>query len=109
MIVQIVRASIKPDKRDTWLEAIRQNAEQSRAEDGCEGYMAAEDLEAPNNFVLVELWSNMEALHVHLRNQFAGVMAALGDAFAGPPEATIYEAASAQGLQEVLAAAGISA
>lgn len=108
MLVQIVKASIKPEARDRWFEVIRENAARSRLEEGCEGYQVAEDLEAPNNFVLVELWTNMENLHQHLRNQFEGIMAALGDAFAAPPEAFIYEVASTKSLGEVLEAAGIS-
>ena len=54
MVVQLVRASIKPEQRDRWLEVIRRNAAQTRAEEGCEGYQIAEDLEAPNTFVIIE-------------------------------------------------------
>ena len=108
MIVQIVKASIRSEKRDTWLEVIGQNAERSRAEAGCQGYQVAEDLEAPNNFVIVELWADMEALHAHLRNQFAGIMSSLGDSFAAPPEAFVHEVSSTHNLQDVLAAAGVA-
>jgi quinol monooxygenase YgiN len=108
MIVQIVRASIKPDHRDRWLEVIRQNAAQTRAEEGCEGYQVAEDLEMPNTFVIVEMFTNMEVLYEHLRNQFEGIMGALGDAFAAPPDASIHEIASTKSLPDVLAEAGIA-
>jgi quinol monooxygenase YgiN len=107
VIVQIVKASIRPEKRDTWLEVVGQNAERSRAEAGCQGYQVAEDLEAPNNFIIVELWADMESLHVHLRNQFEGIMSSLGDSFAAPPEAFVYEVSSTLSLQDVLAAAGV--
>lgn len=108
MIVQIVRASIKPDSRDRWLEVIRGNAEKTRAEEGCEGYQVAEDLESPNSFVIVEMWTTLDAVYDHFRNQFEELMAALGDMFAAPPEASIHEIASTKSLQEALAAAGIA-
>ena len=108
MIVQIVRASIKPEQRQQWLEVIERNANQTRAEEGCEGYQVAEDLETPNNFVIVELWTNLDAVKSHFRAQFEELMAALGDVFAAPPEAFIHEVASTLTLQEVLAEAGIA-
>lgn len=108
MIVQIVRASIKPEHRDRWLEVMRQNAAQTRAEEGCEGYQVAEDLEMPNSFVIVEMFTNTDALNEHFRNQFEGIMAALGDAFSAPPEASIHEIASTKSLSEALAEAGIA-
>jgi quinol monooxygenase YgiN len=108
MVVQLVRASIKPEQRDRWLKVIRQNAARTRAEVGCESYQIAEDLEAPSTFVIVELWASMDALHKHFRAQFEGLMAALGDVFAKPPEVVIHEVASTLTLGEVLAAAGIT-
>ena len=108
MLIQIVRVSIKPEGRDRWFEVIRQNAARTRVEDGCEGYQVAEDVEMPNNFVIVELWTSMDAVHKHFRTQFEGLMAALGDVFAAPPEASIHEIASTHALGEVLQAAGVS-
>jgi quinol monooxygenase YgiN len=108
MIVQIVRASIKPEQRDRWLEVIARNATQTRTEEGCQGYQVAEDLEVPNNFLIVELWTNLDAVKNHFRAQFEELMAALGDVFAEPPEAFIHEVASTMTLQEVLAAAGMA-
>ena len=108
MVIQLVRASIKPDQRDRWLEVIRENAAQTRVEEGCEGYQVAEDLEAPNTFVIIERWANLEAVYSHFRNQFEDLMAALGDVFAAPPDASIHEIASTKSLPEVLAGAGIA-
>jgi quinol monooxygenase YgiN len=107
MIIQIVKASIKPEARDRWLEMIRWNAPETRAEEGCDGYLVTEDLEVPNTFVIVELWSDLDALYTHLRNQFERIMAALGDAFAEPPEASIHEIATTRTLADGLEAAGI--
>jgi quinol monooxygenase YgiN len=108
MVIQLVRASIKPDQRDRWLEVIRGNAAQTRVEEGCESYQVAEDLEAPNTFLIIERWANLEAVYSHFRNQFEELMAALGDVFAEPPEASIHEVSSTQSLNEVLAAAGLA-
>lgn len=108
MIVQLVRASIKPEQRDHWLEVIARNATETRAEKGCQGYQIAEDIEAPNTFVIIEQWANMEAVYGHFRKEFEQLMAALGDVFAAPPQAWIHEVASTLTLEEVLAAAGIA-
>jgi quinol monooxygenase YgiN len=107
MIVQIVRASIKPEQRNRWLQVIERNATQTRVEEGCLGYQVAEDLEVPNSFVIVELWSDVDAVKNHFRAHFEALMAALGGVFAAPPETFIYEVASTLTLGEVLAATGI--
>lgn len=107
MIVQIVNASIKPEKRDLWLEAIERNATQTRAAEGCESYQVAEDLERPNSFVIVELWTDLDAVKKHFRAQFEDLMKVLGETFAEPPQAFIHEVSSTLTLEEVLAAAGI--
>jgi quinol monooxygenase YgiN len=108
MVVQLVIASIKPEQRDRWLEVIRQNAVQTRTEEGCEGYQIAEDLEASNTFVIIERWANLDAVYSHFRSQFEELMAALGDVFASPPVASIHDVASTLTLDEVLTAAGIA-
>lgn len=108
MVVQVVRASIKPEQRDRWLEVIQGNAAQTRAEEGCDGYQVAEDLETPNTFVIIEQWADIEAVYSHFRNQFEGLMAAMGDVFAAPPVASIHEVRSTLTLDEVLAGAGVS-
>lgn len=108
MIVQVIRASIKPERREHWLEVIKQNAVKTRAEHGCQGYQVAENLEAPNTFVIVEDWTDLDAVHIHFRNQFKWLMSALGDVFAAPPDVAIHEVSSTMTLDEVLAGAGIS-
>jgi quinol monooxygenase YgiN len=56
MVIQVVRVSIRPEQRGTWLELIRANAAQTRSERGCESYQISEDLEQPDTFLLVERW-----------------------------------------------------
>src|SRR5919109_1564578 len=67
MVIQLVRVSIKPEQRDRWLELIRQNAAQTRAEEGCKSYEVSEDLEAPGTFVVVERWEDFDSQYEHFR------------------------------------------
>jgi quinol monooxygenase YgiN len=109
MVIQVVRVAIKPEQRNKWLELIQQNAEQTRREEGCESYVVSEDLEAPNTFVLVERWTDLEAQYQHFRQpQFGELMGGLQDVLAGPPDVTIHEVASTLTLDEALAAAGVN-
>lgn len=110
MVVQVVRVPIKPEQRDRWLELVRTNAAQTRAEEGCKSYRVCEDVETPNTFVLVEEWTSMDAQYEHFRNpEFGKLMGSLQEVLAGPPEVSIYEVASRQSLDEALAAAGVAA
>ena len=109
MVIQVVKVSIRPDRRDQWLELIRVNVAQTLNEEGCESYQVSEDISTPNNFVLVERWASLEANLDHFRSpEFGKLMGALGDIIAGPPDVAIYEVASTLTLDEALAAAGVS-
>ncbi len=109
VVIQLVRVTIRPEQRDRWLEIIRDNASTTRTEDGCESYQIGEDLEAPDTFVIVERWANLDAQFSHLKTPaFAELMGALGDVLAGPPEVAIHEVASTLTLDEALSAAGVS-
>jgi quinol monooxygenase YgiN len=109
LVIQLVRVSIVPEQRDKWLELIRLNAAQTRAEEGRESYEIGEEVETPNTFVITERWTSLDAQYSHFRNpQFGQLMGALRDVLAGPPEASIHEVASTQTFDEALAAAGVS-
>ena len=109
MVIQVVRASIRPEQRDRWLELIRLNAAQTRAEQGCASYQICEDIESPNTFVIVEEWTSLDAQYDHFRSpDFGRLMGSLRDVLAGPPEVSIHEVASTLTLEEALAAAGVS-
>jgi quinol monooxygenase YgiN len=109
MVIQLIKVSIRPDQRERWLEVIRANAAQTRSEDGCESYEVGEDVEAPNTFVIVERWRDLDAQYDHLRDRkFGELMGSLGDILAGPPEVSINEVSSTLTLDEALAAAGVS-
>jgi quinol monooxygenase YgiN len=107
MVIQLVRVSMKPAQRDRGLELIRQNAAQTRAEDGCESYQVSEDLDTPNTFTIVERWTSLEAQYDHFRNpEFGKLMGALGDVIAARPEVSIHDVAVTLTLDQALAAAG---
>ena len=109
MVIQLVQVSIRPERRERWLDLARVNAAQTRAENGCEGFRISEDLETPNSFVLVERWASMEAQYDHFRTpEFGQLMDALGDILAGPPEVTIHEVATTLTLDQALAGAGVA-
>jgi quinol monooxygenase YgiN len=109
MVIQLVNVAIKPEQRDRWLELIRTNAPQTRAEEGCESYRISEDLETPNSFVIVEQWADLDAQYSHFRApEFGELMGALGDVIAGPPEVSIHEVASTLSLDQALEVAGVS-
>jgi quinol monooxygenase YgiN len=58
----------------------------TRAEPGCLGYEISQDSDAPDRFVVYELWQNLAALRAHLGTaHFAAVGAALGGLLAGTP------------------------
>jgi quinol monooxygenase YgiN len=107
MVIQIVSVSIRPDQRNAWLELVRTATAHARTEEGCESCRASQDVDTPNDYVLVELWTSMEAQYQHFRNpEFGELMGRLDDVLAGPPDVSIHEVASTQTLDEALAAAG---
>jgi quinol monooxygenase YgiN len=109
MVIQLVRVSIRPERRDRWLELVRMNAAQTRAEEGCESYQISEDIETANDFVIVERWASLQAQYRHFRTpEFGELMGALGDVIAAPPEVSIHEVASTLTLDEALGAARVS-
>jgi quinol monooxygenase YgiN len=109
MVVQVVRASIQPEQRERWLDVLRRNAAQTRAEDGCVTYQISEDLETPNTFLIVEEWTTLEAQYAHFRNpEFGRLMGSLSDLLAAPPGVSIHQVASTLTLDEALGAAGVA-
>ena len=108
MVIQIVRVTVRPGERAAWLELVRSATAQARADEGCESCQASEDVETPNDFVIVERWTSMETQYAHFRNpRFGELMGRLGDVLASPPDVSIHQVASTQTLDEALAAAGV--
>lgn len=106
MVIQVVRVVIRPERRDRWLEVIRANLIETRRMEGCESYHVAEDIEAPNGFLIIERWASLDALYGHFRApEFGELMRSLDDLVAGPPEVGIHEVASTLTLDDALAKA----
>ncbi len=70
MILVSGTARVRPERRDEALAVARTMTERTRQEPGCisSGYYTA--IEAPNNFVLVQIWETEEALNNHYRQDF---------------------------------------
>ncbi len=82
----------------------------SRAEDACRTYCVYEDIQAPNSFIFVEEWQDLDGLYRHFRApHFTQFFEALPEVIAGPPDAVVIEVASTVTLEDALAAAGASA
>ncbi len=61
---------------DAVRQLLRQIAQATRQEPGCQLYLVSENLEVPGHFVITEQWASMEAMQAHL------AQAAVGEAVA---------------------------
>lgn len=70
MILVSGTARVRPERREDALAVARAMAERTRQQPGCisSGYYTA--IESPDNFVLVQIWENEEALNNHYRQEF---------------------------------------
>jgi quinol monooxygenase YgiN len=65
MLLLKASLQIDPSTRDTFLSHLADFVAQSRAEDGCLGFHACEDVLAPNRFLILEEWDSPAALEKH--------------------------------------------
>jgi quinol monooxygenase YgiN len=74
MINVLAAISVKPGKRDEFLEIFKANVPAVLAEDGCHGYVPAVDVETgldpqvldENVVTIIEQWESLDALRAHL-------------------------------------------
>jgi quinol monooxygenase YgiN len=72
MSIRIVsNVAIEPSQAEKYLAYWRQRSAQCRAEPGCEQYQVFQSIETPNEFALLELWSDQEAYDAHWSAQRA--------------------------------------
>ena len=110
MVVLHARLAIKPEARERWLSLVEVVVEPSRAEQACRTYRIYEDIEAPNSFIFVEEWEDLDGLYQHFRTpHFTQFFGALPEVLAGPPDGSVHQVASTLTLKDALAAAGVSA
>ena len=76
MIQVIATVELKPDCRDAYLRVLNENVPRVKAEAGCLAYEPSIDVDAglpvqggirPNVVTLVEAWTDLDALHTHLK------------------------------------------
>ena len=76
MIQVIATIELKPDCRDEFLTRLNENVPKVKAEKGCLAYDPSIDLDSglpiqgeirPNVVVLIEAWTDLDALHTHLK------------------------------------------
>lgn len=65
MLIQIVYLQVSPQNRERFLQAALQNAAQSRAEPGVVQFDLLEQEDAPENFVLYEVYRSQADLEAH--------------------------------------------
>jgi quinol monooxygenase YgiN len=76
MIQVVATIELKPDCRDDFLRILNDNVLRVKAEEGCLAYDPLIDVDSglpaqggvrPNVVTLVEAWSDLDALHAHLK------------------------------------------
>ena len=96
MIVIRFKVQCQPDRTDEALEAFAAVVEPSRKLDGVVSFDIARDLVDPNSIVAVEVFED-EATRERQESlpEVARVMTLLPQVLAAPPEATVFQVASA--------------
>ncbi len=71
---------------DTVLEAIKEVAGETHAEEGCITYAVHQGAHDPNTLVLVERWRSQEDLDAHFRQPYVMALGEQPSLLAEPPE-----------------------
>ena len=88
-----VQVVARPDAAEAMKSIVTKLRDSSRKENGCISYEALQDQSAPERFILVEEWSNAQALDAHNRTpHFHEAVAAAGPLLAAPLEVARYTA-----------------
>ena len=76
MTIVNAKFTIKPEKRDNFLEDILNLIQASQKDAGCLAYDLFESHTEPNVFMMIEKWSDAQALDNHNKNQILLAFAA---------------------------------
>ncbi|OQO69304.1 antibiotic biosynthesis monooxygenase [Enterococcus villorum] len=68
MIVINAKFTIKSEKRNEFLEEVKQLVESTKKEEGCLGYQLYESIDFENEFVMIENWRDLQAIEGHNQN-----------------------------------------
>jgi quinol monooxygenase YgiN len=71
MILIVLKAKIRPDKRDDWLAGIADYTASVRAEEGNVSFDYHENVDTPNEFVIVETFRDGDAGSAHVKTEHA--------------------------------------
>jgi (4S)-4-hydroxy-5-phosphonooxypentane-2,3-dione isomerase len=66
-IMIVVEFEVKPDHRNQFIELMKDHAQLSRAEDGCQQFDVLLPQNDQNRVLLVEAWRDQAALEVHAK------------------------------------------
>ncbi len=90
MIYVVATASVKPDKRDAFMDGARACIAETVKEDGCLLYDCHASVSDPTRFVFVEQWTTRDALMAHSRSEHLRAWRKLfGDFVAKPTKVEI--------------------
>ncbi len=71
VILIVLKAQIRPEKRDEWLAGIKQYTADVRQEPGNVSFDYYENCEAPNEFAIVEVFADSDAGSAHVATDHA--------------------------------------
>jgi quinol monooxygenase YgiN len=71
MILIVLRAQIRPEKRDEWLAGIKQYTADVRSEPGNVSFDYYENAEKPNEFAIIEVFADGDAGSAHVATEHA--------------------------------------
>jgi quinol monooxygenase YgiN len=69
MILIVLKMSIRPDRRDDWLNGVRRYSEAVRQEPGAPEFTCFESIESSNQFVAVEGFASRQASDTHVQTE----------------------------------------
>jgi len=71
MILIVLKAQIRPEKRDEWLAGIKQYTADVRKEPGNVSFDYYESAETPNEFAIIETFADGDAASAHVSTEHA--------------------------------------
>lgn len=95
MLIILAKGVIRPDRRDAFIAAAREQIVETRKEPGCIAYDFFESQTEPNTFVFNERWASKEAIDAHFQtDHIRKFMSALPSCVAEPPVIELVDVAS---------------
>lgn len=94
MLIILAKGVIRPDRRDAFIAAAREQIAETRKEAGCISYDFFESQTEPNTFVFNERWKSQEAIDFHFQTEhIKKFMGVLPSCVAEPPVIEVVEVA----------------